>query len=154
MRSILASTIIVVSVGLFSTGLAHESSSLAREGTLDAAPQASAKTTADPVYSDEQSTRGQALSDKLCSSCHGDKLAGDVGPPLQGPDFLSGWKSKPVADLSEKIQTTMPQDAAGSLNPQQVVDLMAYLFKLNGFPAGSSELAPGAGLAQITIASK
>jgi mono/diheme cytochrome c family protein len=154
MKSILASAIVLVTVGLGSSGLAHESSSLARKGILNAALQGSPKTTADPVYTDEQSTRGQALSDRLCSSCHGDKLAGDVGPPLQGQDFLSGWKNKPVADLSEKIQTTMPQDAAGSLTPQQVVDVMAYLFKLNGYPAGSSELAPGPGLAQITIAAK
>jgi mono/diheme cytochrome c family protein len=113
------------------------------------------KTAADGVYSDEQSTRGQALADKMCSSCHGDKLGGSaMAPPLAGQDFLSGWSDRTIADLNEKIQTTMPADAAGTLTPQQTVDLIAYVLKSSNFPAGTTELAPGAGLAEIRLRSK
>jgi len=117
--------------------------------------QAPTKTAGDGVYTEDQSARGQALSDKLCTSCHGDKLAGSgMAPTLQGTDFLSGWSDRTAADLADKIQTTMPADNAGTLTPQQVTDLMAYLFKLSSFPAGSTELAPGPALAQIRVRGK
>ena len=35
----------------------------------------------------------------------------------------------------------MPADTPGSLNPQQTTEIVAYIFKLNKFPSGASELA-------------
>jgi S-disulfanyl-L-cysteine oxidoreductase SoxD len=100
------------------------------------------KTTADSVYSDDQSTRGESLSSGKCSVCHGEKLIGtDLAPGLQGDSFLSTWGGRTAADLYEKIQSTMPADAPGSLNPQQATDIVAYIFKLNKFPPGSADLA-------------
>jgi mono/diheme cytochrome c family protein len=120
-----------------------------------AAAAQAGKTAADGVYSQDQSTRGQALADKMCSSCHGDTLGGTaMAPPLSGQDFLSGWNDRTMADLNEKIQTTMPADSPGTLTPQQTVDLIAFLLKSSNFPAGSTELAPGAGLADIRLRSK
>jgi hypothetical protein len=49
----------------------------------------------------------------------------------------------------------MPADQAGSLKPEQSADLVAYMFKLNEYPAGATELASDmAALQQIKIASK
>src|SRR5258708_2835343 len=105
--------------------------------TMAGTPQQEAIIAADGVYTDEQGARGQSLSDNLCATCHGDKLARTAdGPPLKGQDFLSAWKDRTAADLNQKIQTTMPADAAGSLTAIQVTDLIAYLLKLNNFPAG------------------
>jgi mono/diheme cytochrome c family protein len=137
------------------TALTSSAMVLAVFGMVAFAQAPATKTAGDGVYTEDQSARGLALSDKLCASCHGDKLAGgDMAPTLQGQDFLSGWSDRTAADLADKIQTSMPADAAGSLTPQQVADLMAYLFKLSGFPAGSTELAPGPALAQIRIRAK
>src|SRR5215831_2343773 len=100
------------------------------------------KTTADSIYSEEQSKRGEGISDGKCSVCHGDKLIGtDLAPGLQGDSFLSTWGGRTAGDLFEKIQSTMPADAPGSLNLQQATDLMAYIFKLNKFPSGAGELS-------------
>jgi alcohol dehydrogenase (cytochrome c) len=38
------------------------------------------------------------------------------------------------------MRTTMPEDAPGSLPPQQYADVIAYFLKLNGFPEGEVEL--------------
>ena len=114
------------------------------------------KTVWDGVYSDAQSTRGQELSKAGCVTCHGNELAGtDLAPALQGDDFKGAWSGRTAAELFEKIQTTMPADKAGTLKPPQSADLVAYIFKMNNYPAGAAELASEMpALQQIKITSK
>ena len=38
----------------------------------------------------------------------------------------------------------MPQDSPGRLKPGEYADIVAYLLKLNGYPAGEAELPPDA----------
>ena len=118
--------------------------------------QAPGKSVWDGVYADAQSTRGEEVSKKSCVTCHGDELKGsDLAPALQGADFKGAWSGRTAAELFEKVQTTMPADQAGSLKPEQSADLVAYMFKLNEYPAGAAELASDmAALQQIKIASK
>jgi mono/diheme cytochrome c family protein len=94
----------------------------------------------DGVYTKEQATRG-ALSSGLCTQCHGDSFQGDPAPPLTGPDFLAKWDGRTVGDLFELIRQTMPDDDPGALTREQYADLLAYIFSLNKFPAGTTELA-------------
>jgi len=94
----------------------------------------------DGVYTKEQATRG-ALSSGLCTQCHGDSFQGDPAPPLTGPDFLGKWDGRTVGDLFELIRQTMPDDDPGALTREQYADLLAYIFNLNKFPAGTTELA-------------
>lgn len=110
----------------------------------------------DGVYSNEQSKRGEEISMKSCVSCHGEALAGsDLAPALQGEDFRGAWAGRTAGELFEKVQTTMPADQAGTLKPQQSAELVAYMFKLNGYPAGATELASEmAALQQIKITGK
>jgi len=75
-----------------------------------------------------------------CVSCHGADLKGSGSPALVGQDFLGTWEKAPVADLIDKIATSMPSSAPASLSRGQVADLVAYIFKANGFPAGTVEL--------------
>lgn len=112
------------------------------------------KTVWDGVYTDVQSRRGQQFSQASCVSCHGDELAGsDLAPALQGDDFKSAWSGRTAAELYEKIHATMPADRVGMLKPQSA-DLVAYIFKLNDFPAGAPELGPDtAALSAIRIRS-
>jgi quinoprotein glucose dehydrogenase len=114
------------------------------------------KTVWDGVYSDAQSQRGQDLSKASCVTCHGEGLAGtDLAPALQGDDFKAAWSGRTAAELFEKIQTTMPADRVGTLKPPQSADLVAFILKLNEYPAGSSEPASEMpALQQIKITSK
>jgi len=114
------------------------------------------KTVWDGVYSDAQSQRGQDLSKASCVTCHGEGLAGtDLAPALQGDDFKAAWSGRTAAELFEKIQTTMPADRVGTLKAPQSADLVAFILKLNEYPAGSSELASEMpALQQIKITSK
>jgi mono/diheme cytochrome c family protein len=93
------------------------------------------------VYSDEQAKRGEVVSNKLCTSCHGPELSGgEAGPTLVGPEFVATWNTKTVADFYDRVHATMPADAPGTLTPQQTVDVTAYVLKLNKYPAGKTEL--------------
>jgi len=104
------------------------------------------------VYTGEQARRGQAVANSKCQACHGERLAGDMGPPLAGTDFLSNWNGKPVSELFEKTQTTMPQGEEGTLTPAQTADLISYLFQLSKFPEGATELGTDlSALKQIQI---
>ncbi len=101
--------------------------------------------TRDGVYTKEQADRGRTSYGKACASCHGDDLGG-VGqtPPLLGPDFTMHWSGQPVDELFEKIQTTMPADHPGRLSRSQNADILAYLLKVNKFPAGQAQLPSNA----------
>ena len=117
---------------------------------------ASGTTVWDGVYADAQSKRGAEVSKASCVSCHGDELAGsDLAPALKGDDFKGVWSGRTAAELFEKIQTTMPADRAGTLKPQQSADLVAYIFKINDYPAGAADLASEMpALQQIKITGK
>ena len=99
-----------------------------------------ARTVRDGVFTDAQATRGQAIYQKQCASCHGVKLEGVQGPPLVAEAFLSHWHTQPLADLAGKIRHTMPAGAAGTLTPQQSADLVAHILKVGKFPASKIEL--------------
>ena len=93
------------------------------------------------VYTEEQAKRGEAISNKLCTSCHGPELSGgEAGPTLVGLEFLGNWNNLTVADFFDRVHATMPADAPGTLTPQQTSDVTAYVFKLNKYPAGKTEL--------------
>ena len=100
-----------------------------------------ARTVRDGVYTDAQAARGQAIYQKQCVSCHGAKLEGLQGPPLIADVFVSHWHTQPLSDLAGKIRNTMPAGATGTLTPQQSVDLVAFILKSGGFPAGKTDLA-------------
>jgi mono/diheme cytochrome c family protein len=108
------------------------------------------RTVTSGVYSADQATRGQQAYQAECSSCHGEKLEGGLGPMLAGEGFLSFWNGRSLADLVEKIQNTMPFQAPGTLQRNQVIDIVAYALRVGGYPAGSAALADAA-LAQVTF---
>ena len=108
----------------------------------------------DGVYTAEQTRRGEAAYLQTCASCHGTALeGGDMTPPLVGGAFSSNWNDLTVGDLFERIRTTMPLDSPGRLSRQQNADVIAFVLKANGWPAGATELpADPAALKQIRIA--
>lgn len=104
----------------------------------------------DGVYSAGQAARGQQLYKAQCASCHGSALEGTVGSPLVGDSFLSNWSARPLTNLVDKIQKTMPFNLPGSLSREQSTDLAAYILQYGKFPAGQAELSEGM-LAQIAF---
>ncbi len=98
--------------------------------------------TRDGVYSAAQAARGEAVYTKSCASCHGTDLEGSgQAPPLAGKEFESEWNGQPLSDLFERISATMPGDAPGTLPPEQVADVLAFLLKKGGHPSGAADLA-------------
>ena len=104
----------------------------------------------DSVYSAAQAVRGQQLYQAQCVECHGNAMEGTIGPPLAGEAFLANWSARPLANLVDKTQTTMPFNLPGSLSRQQTTDLVAYILQTGKFPAGQVELGD-AMLAQIAF---
>ena len=101
------------------------------------------QTLADGVYTAGQAARGRQAYQAQCAVCHGDALEGSIGPPLAGDGFLSIWGARPVLDLVDKIQNTMPLEAPAPLSRQESIDLAAYVLQAGGFPAGEAELTDG-----------
>jgi mono/diheme cytochrome c family protein len=112
-----------------------------------------AKTVWDGVYSDAQAGRGKKAYITHCAECHNEGLqGGDLAPALKGDDFLLRWNDKPMAELFERTQKTMPQNNPNGLMPQETADILAYVLQVNRMPGGSIDL-PGdaAALTPITI---
>ena len=106
------------------------------------------------LYTEVQATRGEQLYDQFCIACHGAKLQGNPAAPLAGSVFLGRWADgqHTLDDLFYIIRTQMPYNAPGSLAKQQYVDVVAYLLKVNAFPAGEMELTPSsATLKKVTL---
>jgi len=114
-------------------------------------PAGSDVTVRDKVYSQEQSKRGRASYDGKCASCHD---GGTMGPELWGDAFLTQWENKDVGAFFTRIQTTMPEDAPGSLGEKEVLDIIAYVIQTNGFPAGDTEIESKAALATMKFVKK
>ena len=104
----------------------------------------------DGVYSVGQAARGQQLYKAQCAECHGNAMEGASGPPLAGDGFLSNWSARPLGNLVDKIQKTMPFNLPASLSRSQSTDLAAYVLQSGKFPAGPADLSDGA-LAQIAF---
>lgn len=108
----------------------------------------------DGVYTEEQANRGQVIYQDQCAICHGETLEGSLAPPLAGSDFLAVWESRPLVDLLNKIQNTMPENAPGQLTRQQASDIVAHVLQVSSFPSGITEFgADNAGLDQLTLSS-
>jgi len=108
---------------------------------VHAGQTAPARSVRDGVYTADQSKRGQRLYVKACGSCHGAMLeGGEMAPALAGGAFTSNWSGLTMADLSERIRVSMPQNSPGRLNRQQVADVLAFMLSAGGYPAGAAEL--------------
>ena len=93
------------------------------------------------VYSSGQAARGQQIYRVECAECHGTAMEGASGPPLVGESFLSNWSARPLANLVDKIQKTMPFNLPGSLSRPQSTDLAADILRAGRFPAGPVDLS-------------
>ena len=87
------------------------------------------------VYSEQQAARGQDVYAGMCKSCH-------TAATHTGAAFETSWAGHSLSELFGFISTRMPKNEPGSLAPEEYVDVLAYLLKLNQMPAGAAELPP------------
>lgn len=93
------------------------------------------------IFTPEQAARGADVYAQRCSACHGAALNGTgEAPPLVGGEFISHWDTMTVGDLYDRVRTTMPQNDPQSLPREDYADVLAFLLKTNGFPAGGAPL--------------
>jgi len=90
-------------------------------------------TTADGVYTAEQAEKRTEVHEEFCAKCH--HYSYYMG------SFLLSWQNQPVSALYDLIKLKMPEDRPGSLKPREYAALLAYVFELNGMPAGEEKLA-------------
>jgi len=106
---------------------------------------AQAKEGAPPaVYTEEQATHGEAVFMKVCNECH-------TRPDYSSADFKLRWNGQSAYDLFDRIRTTMPDSKPGGLQPDEYLDVTAFLLKLNGYPAGTVPLAPDSSMNKIKL---
>jgi mono/diheme cytochrome c family protein len=86
-------------------------------------------------FTDAQADRGRNLFRGSCTECH---YSGE----FSDSQFQFKWSRRTVGSLYQLIQTSMPETAPGSLMPEQTVDLVSYILRMNGFDPGATELAP------------
>jgi cytochrome c5 len=100
-----------------------------------------------PPYNEPQAARGALVYEQYCTSCHGAQLQGNPAAPLVGAPFQSRWMDgqHTLDDLFYIVRTQMPYNAPASLSKQQYIDVLAFVLKANGFPAGGAELPPQSG---------
>lgn len=109
-----------------------------------------ARTVSQNVYSAAQASRGQTAYMATCALCHGPELKGAVGPMLTGDGFLTAWAGRPLSDIVDKIEKTMPPQAPGSTTRAQALDLAAFILQFGKFNAGQADLS-AANLAGISF---
>jgi hypothetical protein len=106
-------------------------------GTANGQDSAAAATAERPltsgVFSAKQAERGEGVYQMSCQSCH-------TKSEYTGDKFKVAWVSKTVFDVFNQIRSEMPEDNPGSLERQQYVDVVAYIFSLNAYPAGADDL--------------
>jgi mono/diheme cytochrome c family protein len=115
---------------------------------------AQGKTTQDGVYTEAQAKRGDQTYAKACASCHAADLSGSgQAPALGDADFNKEWDGQPLSDLFDRIHATMPADAPGTMKPEEVADVMAFIFARAHMPSGAGDLpSDSAALKSITYA--
>lgn len=109
----------------------------AQAGQSKAAPS----TTWSGVYTEDQVKLGTPAYVKHCAECHGEDFGGDgFAPPLKGAEFLNNWGGLTVGELFDRIRISMPPTDPNEVTVKEKVEIVAYLLKENGFPAGKTEL--------------
>ncbi len=88
-----------------------------------------------------QADSGRQLYLANCAACHGEALAGP--PALKGEAFMANWATQTTNALYDKVRTTMPPEAPGSLGADNYVSVVAFILRENGQTPGNTPLNAG-----------
>jgi mono/diheme cytochrome c family protein len=96
----------------------------------------------DGVFTATQAQQGAEAHMKYCANCHHQSYY-EAG-------FLDAWYGTQGDLLYDAIRMKMPVDRPGALRPREYLALVAWIFALNGFPAGTEPLST-ASLERLSI---
>jgi polar amino acid transport system substrate-binding protein len=96
-------------------------------------------------FTGAQAAAGAKTFAAKCAQCHGAKLEGVSAPALKGASLTSTGQN--TGELFKFITEQMPAGNPGSLSKPEYVNVMAFLLKENGTPAGSKPLTYASALA-------
>lgn len=99
-----------------------------------AAEEAPAVSSTSASFTAEQADRGRNLFRAQCTECH-------YSSEFSDSQFQFKWSRRTAGNLYQLIQTSMPETAPGSLSPEETVELVSYILRMNGFEPGSTELS-------------
>ena len=112
---------------------------------LTVAAQDQPKTMWDGVIAEADASRGQSEYLQMCGGCHGADLRGgrEGAPALAGPAFFDRWHDLSVFDLFFAAEGKMDVAASPLVfdfeyrPPELIRDIVSYILKVNGAPAGT-----------------
>ena len=77
-------------------------------------------------FTTEQATAGRAAYTRECAGCHRPDLRGSgEASALSGPNFMSAWGDRSIAELYTRIQGSMPPGRAGALGDAEYLGIVA-----------------------------
>jgi len=102
----------------------------------------SADAPATSSYTEDQFERGEVLYQKECALCHGLELDDGAAPAIVGSTFRKTWSmlGANVAELYNRIATTMPPRQDNFLSEDQNLDILSYLLGRNNVLRGTERL--------------
>ena len=98
------------------------------------APATTTAAAGEATFSEEQADRGRDIFRAACTECH-------YSSEFSDSQFKFKWSRRSAGNLYQLIQTSMPETAPGSLSPEETVDIVSYILRMNGFEPGAGELA-------------
>lgn len=99
---------------------------------LAATAEQSESAPVDGFFTAAQASRGERRFTQLCADCH------RTVEITRG--WFSGYTHQSAGDLFTIMSMTMPETSPGSLADEDYADILAYLLRLNDYPAGDAEL--------------
>ena len=88
-----------------------------------------------------QVAQGQERYNERCGTCHGKNLGGSgTAPALTGNTFILHWGNATVADLFDRIRSSMPKGDPDSLDRDSYLSIVAYLLHANNVDTGTREI--------------
>ncbi len=131
-RSSTAMALLVALVSFFAPDPA--SAQAAAQAAAQATVQKTTKSTLAGVYTLQQAAAGKEVFVGACTGCH-------TSASHTGAIFLSHWAGRPLSELYGFVSQRMPKATPGSLSEDEYVFVVAYVLKINGMPAGNTELS-------------
>jgi hypothetical protein len=95
------------------------------------------------IYTDAQAERGSQVYGYRCVACH-------QRTDYANPDFRLKWNGQTAFALFERIRSSMPDTDPGSYGITEYQDVVAYILKMNGLPAGTASFV-GDSVAKATV---
>jgi mono/diheme cytochrome c family protein len=86
------------------------------------------------VYTTDQADRGAETFRNICAGCH------NQDNPISGRSFLNKWTGRPFFAIWTFVTTSMPYGNPASLAPEEYASVLAYILRLNGYPAGEKPI--------------